>query len=103
LITCAFRFIIFLTSCQDKRVKILYGKIVADGDALKREQKCRVEEALQNISWTNIGVCFFGQNNILNIAIVAESNVTEVISFLEGVDEKQTRLFEHGISEESKL
>ena len=46
---------------------------------------------------------FFGQNNILNIAIVAESNVTEVISFLEGVDEKQTRLFEHGISEESKL
>jgi len=44
-----------------------------------------------------------GHNQSLNIAIVAESNVTEVISFLEGVDEKQTRLFEHGISEESKL
>ena len=44
---------------------------------------------------------FFGQNNILNIAIVAESDVIEVTGFLEGVYERQTRLFEHGMSEES--
>lgn len=46
---------------------------------------------------------FFDQKNLLNIAIAAESDVIEVISFLEGVCEKQTRLFEYGISEESKL
>ena len=44
---------------------------------------------------------FFGQNNLLNIAIVAKSDVIKVISFLEEVGERQTRLFEHGMSGES--
>ncbi len=36
---------------------------------------------------------FFDQNNILNIKIVAGSDVIEVTGFLEGVEEKENETF----------
>ncbi len=36
---------------------------------------------------------FFDQNNILNIEIVAGSDVIEVTGFLEGVEEKENEIF----------